>query len=52
MVDTVLVNGKVVVEHGSLTTISERETARSVRKAARSMLERASVRQPALREDL
>ena len=52
MVDTVLVNGKVVVEHGALTTIPERETAYWIRKATRSMLERASVRQPALRDDL
>jgi len=52
MVDTVLVNGKVVVEHGALTTIPERETAHWIRKATRSMLERASVRQPALRDDL
>ncbi len=52
MVDTVLVNGKVVVEHGTLTTIPERETAHWIRKATRSMLERASVRQPALRDDL
>lgn len=52
MVDTVLVNGRVVVEHGRLTTVQEEETARYVRETARGMLTKAAQRQSALLSDL
>ncbi len=52
MVDTVLVNGRVVVEHGRLTTVQEEETACYIRETAREMLSKAAQRQSTLLSDL
>ena len=43
MVDTVLVNGEIVVKEGMLTMIDERETMDWVNKVGKEMLEKASI---------
>lgn len=52
MVDTVLVNGEIVVKEGMLTMIDERETMDWVNKVGKEMLEKASNRQILLKKDL
>ncbi|GAA0181666.1 8-oxoguanine deaminase [Clostridium sediminicola] len=52
MVNTVLVNGEVVVEEGKLVNIDEENTAVEVNKIAKNMLRKASVREKGLELDL
>lgn len=52
MVDTVLVNGKIVVKEGCLVNIDETEVADWVNNVGKEMLKRASVRVRGLEKDL
>ncbi|MDF2672524.1 MAG: S-adenosylhomocysteine deaminase [Clostridiales bacterium] len=52
MVDTVLVNGKVVVKKGNLTTIDEQKETEWVNRVGKNMLRRASARVKGLDQDL
>lgn len=52
MVDTVIVNGKVIVKKGSLTTVDEQKETEWVNKVGKDMLRRASKRLKGLEQDL
>jgi 8-oxoguanine deaminase len=52
MVDTVIVNGKVVVRKGNLTTIDEQKETEWINKVGKDMLRRASFRVPGLEKDI
>ena len=52
MVDTVLVNGKVVVRKGTLTTIDEYKEKDWINKVGKEMMIRASMRQEKLKQDI
>lgn len=52
MVDTVLVNGKVVVRKGNLTTIDEQKETEWVNRVGKDMLKRASIRVEGLNQDI
>lgn len=52
MVDTVIVNGKVVVKKGDLTTIDEKKETEWANKVGKDMLRRASSRVNGLEQDL
>lgn len=52
MVDTVLVNGKIVVKKGNLTTIDEQKETEWINRVGKDMLRRASVRVKGLEPDI
>lgn len=52
MVDTVMVNGKVVVKKGNLTTIDEQKETQWINRVGKDMLRRASVRVKGLEPDI
>lgn len=52
MVDTVLVNGKIVVRGGQLTGVNEQESAHWINEVTHEMLSKAAQRQSALMQDL
>lgn len=52
MVDTVLVNGKVVVRKGMLTTIDEEKEAQWINEVGKEMLKKASSRVEDLKQDI
>ncbi len=52
MVDTVIVNGNVVVQSGALLTVNEAEETAKANETGKEMLRRASERVPGLKQDL
>ena len=52
MVDTVMVNGKVVVQKGRLLELDEAELSREINRAGKQLLSLAARRLPALKPDI